>query len=843
MNSCKELTVCCSKHGAIGIFDNCLTPIIRISTKDAVGIKIGTFIRSIACHDDGHKVALGTSQNEIYELSIDSGGKMHCSGKVEGHSGLTLAGMTISPDTSICATTADDKYLRLWRLDDMQLLRSLQLHTISKCCSFSPDGKMILLGYGSSKKIFASESPGKWEILDVSTLKVLLEDRPTRKMITEIKWSEDGFIAMGSSDCKLYIYSVMISESGNSQATCLHVIGQHYSPIQHIDFSIDSKYLKVNCQYNLHFFSVEDGKYVVDASTMKDVKWKSYNCTYSWNVFGVWSACKNEDTEVNCVDVNIINGAGFLLAGFAHGDLGLFHHPCISSKCVSRPLPAHHGRVGHVLWLDTESFVSIGLEDKALIRWKIHPKTINVLKDESELYLKKDYSHRNQCKELNSTTFHQCQWEVERIKRPWMASMVPPLQDLSPESRGKNIRMDILQLSGFDGRYIHSKGWNRFVSSAGSICLIHDTLQSKQEYFKGHNSRISCMAASVNRKHLIASGEIGHNPTVKLWDINTCNEIGSLENGHSASVEFLVFTDHDHTLLSMGAEYQHFVCIWKSMSGEWHDGRLHMKVQSGCCIPSFLVAYSPGSFAIGIENEIFCWDYNAHHTIVSSKRLDINDEDKQPLSCGIRFGLRIAAGTTNGLLYLWDTENGLTSKVKAHDSFLFSLTESNDRLISVANDGTIAIWNMDLMKQLSVDLKRHPLFDNHGIQFTSPHVEEKCNNLLIGSSKCGVFEISTRTSNIVSLTEAHSSLRDCIFHPLDESVYATCDGNGTVRVWSVGGLLSTKRLKTSYECNCIDWSHDGVEIIIGCVVQSDMQSSKQAVSVSNMLSNGKNFVL
>ena len=811
LNSSGNLIVCCSKDGIIGIFDSCFSLISKFSVKD-VGVNCDGLVGSVACHKD-HKFSIGTERNQIFEFSIDSGGKILRTGSVEGHSGETLTGLAVSPDSRICATTSDDKFLRIWKLDGIKLVKSVQLHTISKSCCFSPDGSKIAVGYGSPKKIFASESPGKWEIFDLSTFERLLEDRPTRKMITEIKWS-DGFVVIGSSDCKLYVYCV---NSENAKADCLHVIEQHYSPIQNVDFSKDSKYLKVNCAFNLHFFSIEDGKFIEDASLIRDVEWRTHNCIFSWDIMGVWSEC-NHNFKIGCVDAYPSNNEEFILVGFSHGDLGVFHYPCVKGQNVSRSLHGHHGRVGRVRWINEKQFVSTGLDDKALMKWKLSAQDIGgPTRAPTKNFTPPAENHK-----IDNTAQR---WEVERIKRPWVSTMVPPSSGSKSENRMSK-GFQVLQISSIQGQFLSCLNHNEVMFVEGSICLVHNSLTNRQRYFRGHRNRISCVITSATRKHLIASGEAGQSPKIKLWDVNSCKEICSLENGHYSEIQFLAFADCDQILVSIDSGFQHSVCVWNSISGEWFDGRLQIKVQSGMTIPSFLVTL-PNSFAIGLSTEIVCWNYYDGQTLVPINRLQM--KDTEPISCGTRFDKGIASGSTSGFICSWDISNGLRSKVKAHESSLTCLQEHHDMLISGAQDGTVTIWNMELEKKHSFDLRMHPRYNGHGLQSLSTFLNEECNSILIGSIGKGIFKISTRTSNIECLIESHYKISDFTFHPYDHRIYATCDVNGMIRIWSIGdGLPVTQRLETSFICNSIDWSHDGEEILVGCVVENSKSSSSSS---------------
>ena len=106
--------------------------------------------------------------------------------------------------------------------------------------------------------------------------------------------------------------------------------------------------------------------------------------------------------------------------------------------------------------------------------------------------------------------------------------------------------------------------------------------------------------------------------------------------------------------------------------------------------------------------------------------------------------------------------------------------------------------------------------------------------LLVGSKGNGIFEISTQTSNIRCFQEAHSSkIRDVAFHPNNDNIYASCDDNGMLLIWDQSKHIVTKRMNMEFSMNCLCWSHDGTELLVGCINESKM-AKKPATMVSNI---------
>ena len=102
----------------------------------------------------------------------------------------------------------------------------------------------------------------KWQIVEVK--------HKRKECISELKFSPDGkLLAVGSHDNFIDIYEV--SDTWKLRS----VLRAHSSYITHIDWSLDSKYIRSTCgAYELLFWDVANGKQMAHgASELRDCKW------------------------------------------------------------------------------------------------------------------------------------------------------------------------------------------------------------------------------------------------------------------------------------------------------------------------------------------------------------------------------------------------------------------------------------------------------------------------------------------------------------------------------------------------------------------------------------------
>jgi WD40 repeat protein len=94
------------------------------------------------------------------------------SGRLRGTLMLCVS-VAFSPDGSMIASGSDDRTIKLWRVSDGELLRTLEEHTGSvTSVAFSPDGSMIASGGGYDPVTEKLDNTIKlWRVSDGALLK------------------------------------------------------------------------------------------------------------------------------------------------------------------------------------------------------------------------------------------------------------------------------------------------------------------------------------------------------------------------------------------------------------------------------------------------------------------------------------------------------------------------------------------------------------------------------------------------------------------------------------------------------------------------------------------------
>eukprot|EP00947_MAST-08B_sp_MAST-8B-sp1_P001903 g1903.t1 len=125
----------------------------RLATFDMASIVTQSFVscsvRSVCWSADTTRLLVGTEGSEVYELSVSDGSDVNGGPVVQGHCSEELWGLALHPSKVEFATVGDDCTLRIWDCVSRRQLRSAPLGAPARTVAFSPDGTMVVVGFGS----------------------------------------------------------------------------------------------------------------------------------------------------------------------------------------------------------------------------------------------------------------------------------------------------------------------------------------------------------------------------------------------------------------------------------------------------------------------------------------------------------------------------------------------------------------------------------------------------------------------------------------------------------------------------------------------------------------------
>jgi len=836
------------------------------------------------------RVAVATMSSEIWEFDASDGSNVGGgNGAVlHGHYGGELWGLSVHPTLPQFATCGDDAMLRIWSIFEKRQVRFHTLEMSARACAYSPDGLRLAIGYGAAKSNISlkeassgatkKQFEGKLAILDLDDFSVLHETRDSHKWITEIKYSPSGeLLAVGSADTRIYMYVF-----DNSMLRLQHMITQHSSAITHLDFSVTNakmQFLQSNCAgHELCFFEADTGMYIPAASRLKDVKWTSNTCPLSWAAQGTWPA-ENDGTEVTACDASLKSHAPTLAAADNFGRIRLYRFPVSSSSAKFKENRVHSQHVTKLRWAGGDShLLSCSAHDKCVLQWrhvvddaaveeedafiKIGTGSSNLhgFTEEDMGTLSRDVTYAPGQKiedELEDDAEDDEKFGGAAVKKKndvsgnattpkWLLAVVPPSDAVhkAVESSPPKLKLRLVWSHGcqVERSSIVYNALGEAVYPSGKLCVIYSPRSHTQRFYRGHHAGgpVSAIGAAPNGLFL-ASGDVAKRPRIHVWDGRAGSTAVILKSFHRRSVSSLSFSADSRRLVSVGADSDGSLAVWRSLSGEWYDGLLQAAVHScdrtvrfACFGVSNTSSIDKFEICSGGDGHVYFWTLCGRE-LVSSEALWTEQQHHhrhKSVLCGAAVNDRFVTGLSDGQLLVWKGRV-CEKSIKAHDDAIESMHAASGEagFATGSRDGVVKLWSSRFRHIKSFEITEAPVppleprirsvhlgLAAAANSLSSDSSTKKIVRILVACASSEVYEIAKESGSITLFPGEGHYLNDlwalCV-HPSDPDVFATAGDDMTVRVWSVSAKRLLRKAKLDGPLRSIAWSPDGTKLLLG----------------------------
>jgi WD40 repeat protein/Ca2+-binding EF-hand superfamily protein len=825
--SCNEGLCSGGKDGMVRLWTTSLECTVEVDM--AVLGAFNPCVRSVCWNPDSNKILIGTRGSEIFEVSASDGSNLHGTGALlQGHCAYELWGLAVHPINPEYCTVGDDKTVRVWDIATRKLLRMAKLDTYARSCAYSPDGTKLAVGLGGTIAGRGKQKfDGKFVILHPDDLELIHEARDSKKWIQELKFSSDGnTLAVGSRDNKIYLYDV-----GNGFAIKA-TISKHNSFISHLDFSADSQYVQSNCgAYELLFHEADTGMHIPAASRLKDVRWGTWTCTLGWAVQGAWPQAQ-DGTVINACDRS---ASGQTLAtADAFGRLKLYRYPCLTADASSKCYRGHSANIRQVRWAGGDShLISVGGTDRCIFQW-VHDDDEVGAEDRETAEVAGESGEDSDVEVGDEEIDVTEDLEDFMAVKPWISAVVPPTNAPEGSLEPPPVELELEFVHGYQAQTasnnLRYNALGEVVFHAAGMGIVYNRQQHGQRFFRLHDDDIACLDVSVDGS-LVATGQKGAQPQVRVWDSSTCLQVACLPKFHRRGITSVAFSPDKRMVVSVGADVNHTVAVWRSASGEWFDAMLlacecgdQQKVLFArfTGIPSGQSKYK---IVTGGVQHIKFWTLE-NRTIKGDRGVFGQMGKVQPMLCAATAALAVqgrggvVSGSVSGHMYVWDGRN-LVKAIKAHARSCSALYACAAGVVSGGKDGLVKLWDTSLGFLQMYDLMEAAVPPYMAaVRSVSVRMDwegEQITKILVGTRGSEIYEISKDTGSMLQLAEGHCTdeLWGLAMHPTNPDLLATSGDDRTVRVWSVKRRRMLRKAALDCMVRAVAWSPDGSKLAVG----------------------------
>eukprot|EP00727_Mastigamoeba_balamuthi_P005313 m51a1_g14780 hypothetical protein (1397) ;mRNA; r:446353-450955 len=413
--------------------------------------------------------------------------------------------------------------------------------------------------------------------------------------------------------------------------------------------------------------------------------------------------------------------------------------------------------------------------------------------------------------------------------KPWAGAIFPP-SSFDPAKLNHTAPADKLDLQfiygyrGYDSQDNASYLANGDVAyPAAAAGIVYNKDKHEQRHFLGHDDDIICMARHPSGT-LVATGQIGKNPKVFLWNPSTAEAVAKLE-GFSRAVVAIGFSSDGKRLAAVDMGDKRTITVHEVKA----DNSI-AKIASRDAGPDPITAVKmnptdPNQLATIAKNTVMFWTVNAG-SLTDKRGILGNVAPMQPQICldYLPNGNAIT-GTASGQIYVWNG-NQLAKAVQAHQGTVFALHVSKSGVWSAGKDGKLRKWDTSFNPSTTIDLRAitSTLVDSAGrpVVFTggkTPIAKSlffQDGKLLVGTLGCELIEVDERSASATLLAQGHSvgETWGLAVHPRDH-VCVTAGEDNTLRVWDMDKRRMTALRILPAQCFSAAYSPDGSHIAVG----------------------------
>uniref|UniRef100_A0AAR2KFA6 HELP domain-containing protein n=1 Tax=Pygocentrus nattereri TaxID=42514 RepID=A0AAR2KFA6_PYGNA len=807
MHACEEGFATGGRDGCVRLWDVDFKPITKIDLREAEQGYKGLSIRSVCWKAD--RILAGTQDSEIFEVMVRDRDKPLL--VMQGHSEGELWALDLHPKQPIAVTGSDDRSVRLWSLADHTLIARCNMEEAVRSVSFNNDGSQLALGM----------KDGSFTVLRVRDMTEVVHIKDRKEVIHELKFSPDGsYLAVGSNDGLVDIYAVAqrykkVGECNKS--TCF---------ITHLDWSVDSRFLQTNDGAGERlFYRMPAGKFLPKEEA-KGIHWMTWTSVFGPEVNGIWPKYSNVN-GINSVDANY--SSAVLVTGDDFGLVKLFRFPCLKKAAKFKKYIGHSAHVTNVRWSnDLQWVVSTGGADHSVFQWRFLEHLhcfISAFSPEgyADSNSGESDSDLSDVPELDSDIEQEAQMNYERqVYKEDLPQLKKKLVGSLKRQKAPDEGLRLQFVHGYRGCDCRN---NLFYTQTGEVVyhvaavgVVYNRQQHTQRFYLGHDDDILSLTAHP-LKDYVATGQVGRDPAIHVWDIQTLKCLSLLRGQHQRGVCALEFTADGKSLVSVGIDDGHSIVMW-----DWKKGEKLAKAR-GHKDKIFVVKGNPFRMdklvTVGLKHIKFWQHTGGGLTFKRGIFGNLGKQETMMSACYGRSEDLVFSGATTGDVYIWK-DTSLIKTIKAHDGPVFAMCSLDKGFVTGGKDGIVELWD-DMFERclktyaikraaLSPSSKGLLLEDNPSIRaITLGH-----GHILVGTKNGEILEID-KSGPMTLLVQGHmeGEVWGLAAHPL-LPICATVSDDKTLRIWELSAnhrMVAVRKLKKGGRC-CA-FSPDGKALAVG----------------------------
>uniref|UniRef100_A0A3B3IJQ9 EMAP like 6 n=1 Tax=Oryzias latipes TaxID=8090 RepID=A0A3B3IJQ9_ORYLA len=309
----------------------------------------------------------------------------------------------------------------------------------------------------------------------------------------------------------------------------------------------------------------------------------------------------------------------------------------------------------------------------------------------------------------------------------------------------------------------------------------------------------------------VATGQVGKDPYICVWDTYAMVTVSILRDVHTHGVACLTFDSDGQRLASVGLDAKNTICVW-----DWRRGRV-LATATGHSDRIFDVCWDPLQssrlVSCGVKHiKLQFWTL-CGNALTPKRGIFGKTGDLQTILCVSAAKDELTySGALNGDVYVWKGVALVRTIQAAHGAGIFSMHACEEGFATGGRDGCIRLWDVDFKPITKIDLRE----TEQGYKLSIRSVCWKADRILAGTQDSEIFEVLVRDRDKpVLLMQSHSEgeLWALALHPKQPVAVTGSDDRSVL--WSLPDHTLLARCNMEESVRSVCFNSDGSQLALG----------------------------
>uniref|UniRef100_A0A3P9M4E0 WD repeat domain 90 n=1 Tax=Oryzias latipes TaxID=8090 RepID=A0A3P9M4E0_ORYLA len=355
---------------------------------------------------------------------------------------------------------------------------------------------------------------------------------------------------------------------------------------------------------------------------------------------------------------------------------------------------------------------------------------------------------------------------------------------------------------GYNGNGRNNMVWSPdqglFAYSCGCMVVVEYLHTGSQRHLQGHTEEISCLAIT-NDAQIIASAAgsgDGDKSLICIWDVHN-GACSTTISYHRGAVQSLAFSRDDRFFLSVGDFSEPGLALWSSKN-------FHLLSSANVSGPIHDAAFSPFT-----ADQMACVGNLHFNLLVQIQRMAAPAEvgDVEFAALCYHMDSFLFTSTNRGHVCAWDANTQACVIIwEADDDEIGVLLCRGNRLFAGSSTRRlrVVIFYFYFSSRETISVEREIMLDGTAI---SAAFDNTMDMGIVGTTAGTLWYINWSDNSAIRLVSGHKAkVNDAVFS-FDESHFATCSEDGSVRVWTTHSYELVVQFQVlNQACGCVCWS-------------------------------------